>query len=152
MHMAAVAAAWVAWAVWTCNIPHQGIRSKESGLRSALFFVRPAPPARRADEADVRLPPKHAAMVCGHPQRRHLGERRLRAAVAFRGGEGRQDLLTLGARSKPHLIMSECVLLVGEKRFRGNVMFLVGANVLFLAGGGGLLAGALGLIAQHPHP
>ena len=38
MHMAARAAAWVAWAVWTCNTPHQGIRSKESGLRSALFL------------------------------------------------------------------------------------------------------------------
>ena len=39
--MAAVAAAWVAWAVWTCSTPQQGIRSKESGLRSALFLVRP---------------------------------------------------------------------------------------------------------------
>jgi hypothetical protein len=38
MHMAPRAAAWVAWAVWTCNTPHQGIRSKESGLRPALFF------------------------------------------------------------------------------------------------------------------
>src|ERR1700678_421975 len=38
MHMAPRAAAWVAWAVWTCNTPQQGIRSKESGLRSALFF------------------------------------------------------------------------------------------------------------------
>jgi hypothetical protein len=38
MHMAARAAAWVAWAVWTCNTLKQGIRSKESGLRSALFF------------------------------------------------------------------------------------------------------------------
>ena len=43
MHTAPRAAAWVAWAVWTCNTPHQGIWSKESGLRSALFFwvVRP---------------------------------------------------------------------------------------------------------------
>jgi hypothetical protein len=38
MHMAHRAAAWVAWAVWTCNIPQRGIRSKESGLRPALFF------------------------------------------------------------------------------------------------------------------
>jgi hypothetical protein len=38
MHMAPRVAAWVAWAVWTCNTPQQGIRSKESGLRSALFF------------------------------------------------------------------------------------------------------------------
>ena len=38
MHMAPRAAAWVAWAVWTCNTPQQGIRSKESGLRSALFL------------------------------------------------------------------------------------------------------------------
>ena len=38
MHMAPRAAAWVAWAVWTCNTPNKGIRSKESGLRSALFF------------------------------------------------------------------------------------------------------------------
>jgi hypothetical protein len=41
MHMAPRAAAWVAWAVWTCNTPSKGMRSKESGLRSALFFVRP---------------------------------------------------------------------------------------------------------------
>jgi hypothetical protein len=38
MHMAPRAAAWVAWAVWTCNTPQQGIWSKESGLRSALFL------------------------------------------------------------------------------------------------------------------
>jgi hypothetical protein len=41
MHMAPRAAAWVAWAVWTCNTPQQGIRSKESGLRPALFFDAP---------------------------------------------------------------------------------------------------------------
>jgi hypothetical protein len=41
---AAVAAAWVAWAVWTCNSLVAGMKlaafvlSKESGLRSALFF------------------------------------------------------------------------------------------------------------------
>jgi hypothetical protein len=40
MHMAPRAAAWVAWAVWTCNTPQQGMRSKESGLRSALFFAQ----------------------------------------------------------------------------------------------------------------
>jgi hypothetical protein len=41
MHMAHRAAAWVAWAVWTCNTPQQGIRSKESGLRPALFLCVP---------------------------------------------------------------------------------------------------------------
>src|ERR1700730_10348218 len=40
MHMAPRAAAWVAWAVWTCNTPHQGIRSKDTGLRSALFLCQ----------------------------------------------------------------------------------------------------------------
>jgi hypothetical protein len=41
---AAVAAAWVAWAAWTCNSLVAGMKlaafvlSKESGLRSALFF------------------------------------------------------------------------------------------------------------------
>jgi hypothetical protein len=45
MHMAPRVAAWVAWAVWTSNTPQQGIRSKESGIRSALFFgVRGAQP------------------------------------------------------------------------------------------------------------
>src|ERR1700722_21032591 len=38
MHMAPRAAAWVAWAVWTCNTLQQGIWSKKSGLRPALFF------------------------------------------------------------------------------------------------------------------
>jgi hypothetical protein len=42
---AAVAAAWVAWAVWTCNSNRRGdlrrggwLWSKESGLRPALFL------------------------------------------------------------------------------------------------------------------
>jgi hypothetical protein len=43
MHMAHRAAAWVAWAVWTCNTPQQGIWSKESGLRPALFLGEGAP-------------------------------------------------------------------------------------------------------------
>jgi hypothetical protein len=41
MHMAHRAVAWVAWAVWTCNIPQRGIWSKESGLRPALFLCAP---------------------------------------------------------------------------------------------------------------
>src|SRR6202035_2585789 len=57
-------------------------------------------PARRGDEADVRLPPEHTAVVFVPPQRRYLSERRPRAAVAFRGGKGRQDLLTLSARAR----------------------------------------------------
>jgi hypothetical protein len=46
MHMARRAAAWVAWAAWTCNIaPLQatpaiaGNGLKESGLRPALFLL-----------------------------------------------------------------------------------------------------------------
>jgi hypothetical protein len=48
MHMAPRAAAWVAWAVWTCNTRFAGasLRSgdclEESGLRPALFMGRPA--------------------------------------------------------------------------------------------------------------
>jgi hypothetical protein len=68
---------------------------------------RGAQPARRADEADVRLPPEHAAVVSGPPQRRYLSERRLRA-VAFRGGKGRQDLPTLSARSHSSCNPTEC--------------------------------------------
>jgi hypothetical protein len=46
MHMAPRAAAWVAWAVWTCNTRFAGasLRSgyclEESGLRPALFLGR----------------------------------------------------------------------------------------------------------------
>jgi NAD(P)-dependent dehydrogenase (short-subunit alcohol dehydrogenase family) len=36
-----VAAAWVAWAVWTCNNPVRVVWSKKSGLWSALFFGAP---------------------------------------------------------------------------------------------------------------
>src|SRR5579862_9324659 len=58
MHTAPRVAGWVAWAVWICNSAIAGgstarsvwLRSKESGLRPALFFViddtggkRPAP-------------------------------------------------------------------------------------------------------------
>ena len=61
MHMAPRVAAWVAWAVWTCNTPQQGIRSKESGLRSALFFgVRPG----RARLLEVKvLHSRHGQML-----------------------------------------------------------------------------------------
>src|SRR5579863_2538153 len=41
MRMAPRAAAWVAWAVWTCNTPHQGIRSKRADLRIRSFFCAP---------------------------------------------------------------------------------------------------------------
>jgi hypothetical protein len=38
--MAPRAAAWVEWAEWICNYPLNGnCDSKESGLRSALFFL-----------------------------------------------------------------------------------------------------------------
>jgi|SRR6267154_1045430 len=47
MRMARRAAAWAAWAEWTCNIPLQRtlqvpVTVKESGLRPAFCFVRPA--------------------------------------------------------------------------------------------------------------
>jgi hypothetical protein len=37
MHMAPRAAAWVAWAVWTCNTPHR-VTVEESGLLARFFF------------------------------------------------------------------------------------------------------------------
>jgi hypothetical protein len=53
MHMAHRAAAWVAWAVWTCNTPQQGIWSKESGLRPALFFCAPGRAHSFGDESPL---------------------------------------------------------------------------------------------------
>ena len=38
MHMAPQAAAWVAWAVWTCNTPHR-VRSRERAGFGPLFFL-----------------------------------------------------------------------------------------------------------------
>ncbi len=44
MHMVPRAAAWVAWAVWTCNTPSKGMQSKErTSVRSffgCVFWVR----------------------------------------------------------------------------------------------------------------
>jgi hypothetical protein len=37
MRMAPRAAAWVAWAVWTCNTPQPGMQSKRAGF-GPLFF------------------------------------------------------------------------------------------------------------------
>ena len=55
--MAAVAAAWAAWAVWTCNTYCRVFESKESGLRSALFFgsiaLDEGPRLRRRDDWGV---------------------------------------------------------------------------------------------------
>jgi transposase len=47
-------------------------------------------------------------MVCGRPKRRYLSERRRRAAVVSQGGKGRQDLLTLCARSRSSCNPTEC--------------------------------------------
>ena len=54
MRTARRAAAWVAWAVWTCKIARlqatpaiAGYSLKESGLRPALFFGAPAGRARK---------------------------------------------------------------------------------------------------------
>jgi hypothetical protein len=39
MRMAPRAAAWVAWAVWTCNTPQPGMQSKRAGFGPLFFFV-----------------------------------------------------------------------------------------------------------------
>jgi hypothetical protein len=38
MHMAPRAAAWVAWAEWTCNTPQRVFGQKRAGFEPALFF------------------------------------------------------------------------------------------------------------------
>ena len=68
-------------------------RGQPEGARREAHRRGAAPP-RRAHEADVRLPAEHAADVPGHPQRRDDGERRPRAAVGLRHGEGRQAVLS----------------------------------------------------------
>src|ERR1700722_278878 len=71
MRMAPRAAAWVAWAEWTCNTPHQGIRSKRAGLRIRSFFW-PAFASKYMQEGS-RLPApskrvvtheNHSARIC----------------------------------------------------------------------------------------
>jgi hypothetical protein len=43
MHMARRVAAWVAWAVWTCNTPYRVFGRKRAGFGPLFFFVvRPA--------------------------------------------------------------------------------------------------------------
>jgi hypothetical protein len=38
MHMAPRAAAWVAWAAWTCNYPSSGMSCRENGPSGPFFF------------------------------------------------------------------------------------------------------------------
>ena len=41
MHMAPRAAAWVAWAVWTCNTPHRVRSQKRAGFGPLFFLCAP---------------------------------------------------------------------------------------------------------------
>jgi hypothetical protein len=54
-----------------------------------------ARPPRRAHQAQVRVSTEHAGDFSCHPQRRHHGERRLRAGVRVRDREGRSAVLTV---------------------------------------------------------
>jgi hypothetical protein len=46
MHMARRVAAWVAWAVWTCNTPYRVFGRKRAGF-GPLFFLGDIKPRNR---------------------------------------------------------------------------------------------------------
>jgi hypothetical protein len=64
MHMAPRAAAWVAWAAWTCNIRHcrrnlqVPLLSKGAGFGPLPFFGRASPPTQRAAATTRSISPK----------------------------------------------------------------------------------------------